>query len=77
MQEIFLSVIKEESEKTRALTRGQHDTQVAKAKEAGVEFHQLSQEEIDVLKQQAEPVIQEWSKKIGPDYLAMVQAALK
>ena len=76
LQETFLNVIKEESEKTRALTRKQYDTQVAKAKEAGVEFHKLSAEEIGVLKKQAEPVIQEWSKKIGPDYLAKVQAAL-
>jgi TRAP-type C4-dicarboxylate transport system substrate-binding protein len=57
LQETFLNVIKEESENTRALTRKQHDTQVAKAKEAGVEFHKLSDAEIDELKKQAEPAI--------------------
>ena len=77
LQEIFLSVIKEESEKTRALTREQHDIQVAAAKEAGVEFFTLSEADIAELKKQAEPVIEEWSGKIGPDYLAKVRTALE
>jgi len=72
----FLEVIKEESAATRAATRKQHDVQIAKAKEAGVEFIQLSADEIATLKQQAEPVIEDWSKKIGPDYLAKVRAKL-
>jgi TRAP-type C4-dicarboxylate transport system substrate-binding protein len=77
LQETFLNVIKEESENTRALTRKQHDTQVAKAKEAGVEFHKLSDAEIDELKKQAEPILAEWSKKIGPEYLSKVRETLK
>ncbi|MEN8190826.1 MAG: TRAP transporter substrate-binding protein [Thermodesulfobacteriota bacterium] len=76
LQDTFLNVIKEESEKTRVLTRKQHDTQMAKAKEAGVAFHKLSAADIDALKKQAAPIISEWSKKIGPDYLAKVQATL-
>lgn len=72
----FLSVVAEESAATRAATRTQHDVQVAKAKEAGVEFIQLSAEEIAELKKLAEPVINSWSKKIGPDYLAKVRAKL-
>ena len=76
LQETFLSVIKEESEKTRALTRQQHDAQVAKAKEAGVEFIKLSDAEIVALKNQAEPVLNKWGQKIGPDYLAKVRETL-
>ena len=76
LQEILLSVIAEESESTRALTRQQHDTQVAKAKEAGVEFFKLSDDDINQLKTMAEPVLQDWSIKIGPDYLTKVRKEL-
>ena len=76
LQETFLSVIKEESAKTRVLTRKQHETQIAKAKEAGVQFYKLSAEEIETLKKEAAPVLEKWGKKIGPDYLAKVQATL-
>jgi TRAP-type C4-dicarboxylate transport system substrate-binding protein len=73
---VLLSVIAEESENTRALTRRQYDTEVAKAKEAGVEFIKLSDDDINQLKKMAEPVLQDWSGKIGPDYLAKVQKEL-
>ncbi|HIP38617.1 MAG TPA: TRAP transporter substrate-binding protein [Desulfocapsa sulfexigens] len=76
LQETFLNVIKEESAKTRVLTRKQHEAQVAKAKEAGVQFYQLSDADIAQLKKEAEPVLAKWGKKIGSDYLAKVQAAL-
>jgi TRAP-type C4-dicarboxylate transport system substrate-binding protein len=76
LREILLSVIAEESKSTRALTRVQHDTQIAKAKEAGVEFFKLSDDDINQLKKMAEPVLQKWGKKIGPDYLAKVRKEL-
>ncbi|MCP3892537.1 MAG: TRAP transporter substrate-binding protein [Desulfobulbaceae bacterium] len=76
LQDILLTVIAEESAKTRLLTRQQHDVQVAKAKEAGVEFTQLSVDDINELKKAAEPVLVQWSKKIGPDYLATVRKTL-
>ena len=76
LQEILLSVIAEESKNTRELTRLQYDTQVAKAKEAGVEFIRLSEDDINELKKMAEPVLEDWSMKIGPDYLAKVQEGL-
>ncbi len=76
LQETFLNVIHEESAKTRVLTRKQHDTQIAKAKESGVQFYQLSAADVDKLKKEAEPVLKKWGKKIGPDYLAKVQATL-
>lgn len=76
LQDILLSVIAEESEASRALTRKQHDAQVAKAKEAGVEFITLSDADIDQLKSMAEPVLEKWSKKIGPEYLNTVRTTL-
>lgn len=76
LQEILLTVIAEESESSRALTRVQYDDQVAKAKEAGVEFIKLSDDDINQLKKMAEPVLQDWSNKIGPAYLAKVRAGL-
>ncbi len=72
----FLDVIAEESAATREATRTQHEVQVAKAKEAGVQFYQLSVEEINELKKLAEPVLEKWGEKIGPDYLATVRAKL-
>jgi len=76
LQEILLSVIKEESALSRQLTRKQYEEQSAKAKEAGVEFISLPANEMETLKKEAEPVIEEWGKKIGPDYLATVRKVL-
>lgn len=76
LQEILLTVIKEESANSRANTRKQHAEQIALAKEAGVEFIQLADVEIKQLKEMSEPMLNEWGKKIGPDYLAQVRATL-
>lgn len=76
LQTTFLDVIKAESKETRALTRKQHDTQVANAKAAGVTFVQLTDTELGELKNLAEPVLEKWSQKIGPDYLAKVRTTL-
>jgi len=72
----FLEVIAEESAASRIATRKQQAEQVAKAKAAGVQFYQLSDAEINQLKKLAEPVLEKWGKKIGPDYLAKVRAKL-
>ncbi len=72
----FLEVVAEESAATREATRKQFDTEVASAKEAGVEFIELPASEIDELKQMAEPVLEKWGEKIGPDYLALVREKL-
>ena len=77
LQKVFIEVIEEESAKTRELTRKQHDVQVAKAKESGVEFFQLSAADKATLIKQAEPVYASWGKKIGLDYLAKVRTTLK
>lgn len=76
LQETFLSVIKEESEKSRALTRQQHAEQIAKAKADGVQFLKLSDADMAEIKKQSEPVLESWSQKIGPDYLAKVRKTL-
>ncbi len=76
LQDVLLTVIAEESAATRILTRKQHDVQVAKAKEAGVQFLQLSDSDIEQLKLEAEPVLKKWGEKIGLDYLAKVREKL-
>jgi TRAP-type C4-dicarboxylate transport system substrate-binding protein len=77
LQKIFIETLEEESAKTRVLTRKQHDTQIAKAKEAGVEFIQLSDADKATLIKLAAPVYESWGKKIGPDYLKKVRSTLK
>ena len=76
LQTILQEVVTEESTLSRQLTRKQYEEQSAKAKEAGVEFISLPANEIDELKKLAEPVLEQWGKKIGPDYLAKVRTAL-
>ncbi|WP_457575450.1 TRAP transporter substrate-binding protein [Desulfomarina sp.] len=76
LQEVLLSVIREESARTRELTRRQHEIQVAKAKAAGVTFIKLSDDDLQELKREAEPVLEKWGKKIGPDYLNKVRRIL-
>jgi TRAP-type C4-dicarboxylate transport system substrate-binding protein len=58
------------------LTRKQHDTQVAKAKEAGVSFYTLSDAEKQQLVEMIAPVYKTWGEKIGMDYFKKVQASL-
>ena len=76
LQTILITVIEEESAKTRELTRQQHDTQVAKAKEAGVAFYTLSDADKQQLIDEIAPVYQSWGEKIGMDYFKKVQATL-
>ena len=77
LQKVFIEVLEEESVKTRALTREQHNDQIAKAKEAGVEFIQISDADKASLVKMAEPVYASWGEKIGLDYLNKVRATLK
>ncbi len=76
LRKTFLDVIAEESAASRVATRKQQAEQIAKAKAAGVQFYKLSDDEIGELKKMAEPVLEKWGKKIGPDYLATVRAKL-
>jgi len=77
LQKVFIDVLEEESVKTRALTRAQHDAQIAKAKEAGVEFISLSAADKAQLVKAAKPVYDSWGAKIGMDYLNKVRSTLK
>lgn len=76
LQKILMTAIEEESAATRELTRKQHDTQVAAAKEAGVTFTKLSDAEKQQLIDEIAPVYEKWGEKIGMDYFKKVQAAL-
>ena len=76
LRTVFLEVIAEESAATRELTRKQHEEQIAAAKEAGVEFIELPPAEIEELKKLAEPMLEKWGEKIGPEYLALVREKL-
>lgn len=76
LRKTFLDVIAEESAASRIATRKQQEEQIAKAKTSGVEFYQLSADEISQLKKMAEPVLEKWGKKIGPAYLDKVRTKL-
>jgi len=76
LQKILLETIAEESAKTREATKQQHNDQVAKAKEAGVEFFQLSAADQQQLVDLAAPVYEKWGAKIGMDYFTTVRNTL-
>ncbi|BCR03264.1 C4-dicarboxylate-binding periplasmic protein DctP [Desulfuromonas versatilis] len=76
LQQALLQAIEEESAKTRELTRKQHDEQVAKAKENGVEFIPLADADRKQLIEMAAPVYKTWGDKIGADYLQKVRSTL-
>lgn len=76
LQQILMTAIEEESAKTRELTRQQYETQVAKAKEAGVAFYTLSAADKQTLIDEVAPVYASWGEKIGMDYFKKVQATL-
>ncbi len=76
LQTILMTVILEESAKTRELTKQQQVDQIAKAKEAGVAFYRLSDAEKQELIKTTAPVYAKWGEKIGMDYFNKVQATL-
>jgi TRAP-type C4-dicarboxylate transport system substrate-binding protein len=76
LQKTLVDVIREECAKSREATRKQEDTEIAKAKAAGIEFIQLSQADMDTLRKQSAAVFREWDDKIGIDYLKKVEALM-
>src|SRR6056297_649735 len=76
LQAIMLEVITEESAKSREATRRQHEEQLAAAQAAGVKIHQLSEADLNQLKNLSEPILERWSERIGVDYLELVRAKL-
>jgi TRAP-type C4-dicarboxylate transport system substrate-binding protein len=76
LQEIFLRVVKEESATARELTRQQQQEQIAAAKESGVTFYELSQEDKAVMIKDSDSVYEVWGEKIGKDYFEQVKNTL-
>jgi len=76
LQTILLETIVEESARSRAATRKQYQEEVAKAKEAGVEFIALSDNDKEKLIAMAAPVYDTWGEKVGKAYLEKVRASL-
>jgi TRAP-type C4-dicarboxylate transport system substrate-binding protein len=76
LRELFLRVITEESARARSLTEQQQNREIAKAKQDGVSFYELSAEEKQELVRLADPVVQKWGEKIGPEFLQRVRAGL-
>lgn len=76
LQKILLETIEEESAKTREATKQQYTEQVAKAREAGVEFIAVSAADRQELINLAAPVYEKWGAKIGSDYFTKVRSKL-
>ncbi|GAB6083440.1 TRAP transporter substrate-binding protein [Desulfuromonas carbonis] len=76
LQQVLMQAITEESAKTRTATRQQQADQIARAKEAGVEFIPLADADRAQLIKEAAPVYQAWGEKIGADYLNQVRTTL-
>jgi len=76
LQKVLLDVIHEECVKTRVLTRQQETDEIAKAKEAGISFYELPENEMQIMRVKGDKVHQEWAGKIGADYLKKVQDLL-
>jgi TRAP-type C4-dicarboxylate transport system substrate-binding protein len=76
LQKVLMDAIADESAKTRELTKQQYSDQVAKAKEAGVEFISLSDADKATLVELAAPVYEAWGAKIGMDYFTKVRTTL-
>ncbi len=76
LRDVLISVIEEESAKTRVLTRKQYADEVASAKADGVTFIKLSESDTAELKNRLKPVLKKWGDKIGSNYLETVQKNL-
>lgn len=76
LQKILLDTIQEESARTRELTKQQHEDQILKAKEAGVEFIPVSEDDREELIKLAAPVYETWGSKIGKTYFDKVRSKL-
>ncbi len=76
LREILQRVITEESALARQRTRQQQDREIARAREAGVRFIDLPQQELARLRVLAEPVYKKWGQEIGPEFLEKVRRRL-
>jgi TRAP-type C4-dicarboxylate transport system substrate-binding protein len=76
LQETFLRVVKEESAKTRILTRQQQEEQIAAAKESGVTFFTIPEEDKASMIKDCDKVYEVWGEKIGKEYFDQVKNTL-
>lgn len=76
LREILIDAIREESARARKLTKLQQEEQIAAARENGVTFFELSEQDRERLEELAAPVYDKWGKKIGEDYLEKVRSRL-
>jgi TRAP-type C4-dicarboxylate transport system substrate-binding protein len=76
LQQILTEVVTEQSAKARTATRIQQQEQIAAAEASGVNFYKLPEAEKQQLIVRAESVYDEWSEKIGPDFLQRVRSLL-
>jgi TRAP-type transport system periplasmic protein len=76
LQKTLIDVIEEESANSRALTKAQHEAQIADAKTKGVEFISLSDSDRNKLIELTQPVYDSWGDKIGKEYLNKVRKTL-
>ena len=73
----LLAVIKEESAAARKLTEDQQLAQIEAAKKDGVTFLKLNSDDYQNMVKSSAPLYESWGKKIGPDYLKLVQSTLQ
>jgi len=73
LSETLLRVIAEESARARLAGQEQDEREIAKAKAAGVTFYRLPAADLELMKEQAEPVIKQWEDRIGADLLKRVR----
>jgi TRAP-type C4-dicarboxylate transport system substrate-binding protein len=77
LRKLLLDTISEESAAARSLTRKQQTEQILAAKNKGVAFYSISEEEKAQLIRQAKPMYDKWGQKIGADYLRQVRSTLE
>ena len=72
----LLDVTNEQCAAMRAATQAQQEEQIADAKSKGIEFIQLSPEDLETLRVEGKGVHKEYANEIGPEFLKEVQDLL-
>ncbi|MBB5022602.1 TRAP-type C4-dicarboxylate transport system substrate-binding protein [Desulfurispira natronophila] len=74
---VFLRVVEEESALAREKGRLQQEQQIERARENGVEFIELSSEDMQSLVDASKPVFERWAPRIGEEYVEQVRQFLR
>jgi len=77
LQQLLLTVVKEESAIARMRTKQQQKDQIAAAKADGVTFLVLNSADKEKMVAESESVYAKWSSKIGEEYLDKVRTVLQ